>query len=412
MSSLSSFLSFLGISFKMAFKTLGQRKTRSILTILGIMIGPAVIITIGAVVGGYSQYIVNQVTSLGQNNIMITPSSGYTLTNDDLNYIKSLPHVDEAQPYYLLQAVVKRGDKDVQVYIYCTDVDFIVKSIGGIKIQEGSAPSSSDILGALIGYKVAYDDNGNLYYGIGDIVPIKYFSSVSKGVPQYKTTNVIVRGIIAEYGGALFFSPDQTIFMPLDSGQKIFGLKEWSGILVRMSDPSYVKDFVNTIKNSYGDKVSVISFSAIADIVTSITAAVSYVNYVASLSAIAVAIAGTTATMVTSVIERTREIGVMKAIGYTNSRVVIIVLSESLLMSLIAAISGSVLGVTGALYLGRGGMTINAGTSSVVISASPLFTPNLFLNAISLTVMVGILGGLLPAYMAVKIPPAVALRYE
>ncbi|MGC8753098.1 MAG: ABC transporter permease [Fervidicoccaceae archaeon] len=412
MNPLVSLFSFIGISFKMAVKTLGQRKIRSILTVLGILIGPAVIITIGAVVGGYSQYIINQVSSLGQNNIMITPSSGFTLTNDDLNFIRSLPHVDDAQPYYLLQATVKREDKDIQIYVYCTDVDFVLQSIGGVKIQEGVAPPPNDILGALIGYKIAYDDNGNLVYGIGDIVPIKYFYTVNKGIPQYRSANAIVRGITEEYGGALFFSPDQTIFMPLDAGQKIFGLKEWSGILVRMTDPSYVKDFVNYMRNTYGDQVSVISFSAIADIVSSITAAVNYINYVASLSAIAVAIAGTTATMVTSVIERTKEIGVMKAIGYTNRRVVIIVLSESLLMSLIAAISGSALGIFGALYLGRNGMVIRAETSSIVLSAHPMFTPDLFGTAILLTVMVGIVGGLLPAYMAVKIPPAVALRYE
>ncbi|MEM0020885.1 MAG: ABC transporter permease [Fervidicoccaceae archaeon] len=412
MSSILSFLSFIAISFKMAARTLGQRKIRSVLTIMGILIGPAVIITIGAVVGGYSQYIINQVTSLGQNNIMISPASDYTLTNDDLNYIKSLPNVEDAEPYYLLQAVVKRGDKDMQIYIYCTDVDFILKSIGGIKIKSGEAPLPSDTLGGLIGYKIAYDDNGNLLHGVGDVVSIKYYASVSRGIPQYKTTNIIVRGILDEYGGALFFSPDQTIVMPLDAGQKIFGMKSWSGILVRMSDPAYVKDFVNTIKNTYGDKVSVISFSAIADVVSSITAAVNYVNYVASLSAVAVAIAGTTATMVTSVIERTREIGVMKALGYTNRRIVIIVLTESLLMSLVAATSGILLGVAGALYLGRGGMTIRAGTSTIVLAASPVFTLNLISSALLLTIMVGVIGGLLPAYMAAKIPPAVALRYE
>ncbi|MCI4396526.1 MAG: ABC transporter permease [Thermoprotei archaeon] len=396
----------------MAIRTLGQRKIRSVLTILGILIGPAVIITIGAVVGGYSQYIINQVSSLGQNNIMITPSSDYTLTNDDLNFFRSQPNVDRAEPYYLTQAIVKRGDKDLQVYVYCTDVEFILQSIGGIKIESGEAPSSSDILGALIGYKIAYDDNNNLVYGIGDVVPVKYYASIKNGIPQYKTTNVIVRGITAEYGGALFFSPDQTIFTPLDAGQKIFGMKEWSGVIVRMTDPAYVKEFVNTVRNTYGDKVSVISFSAIADVVSSITAAVSYVNYVASLSAVAVAVAGTTATMVTSVIERTREIGVMKAIGYTNGKVIIMILSESLLMSFAAAASGSALGVLGALYLGRSGMMIKAGTTSITLSAHPLFTASLFISAVSLTVMVGIIGGLLPAYMAAKIPPAVALRYE
>lgn len=410
--SIVSYIIFLGTAQRMAIRALGQRKLRSLLTILGIVIGPAVIITIGAVVGGYSHYIINQVTSLGQNNIMITPSSEYTLSQDDLEYFRSLPGVDKAEPFFLIQAKAKRGSEEVNVYIYFVDIDLILESIGGLSVREGSPPSPGDVLGALVGYRVAFDDSGKLINGVNDVVVIKYYHSIKKGSPQIKTTNIIVKGILDEYGGALFFSPDQTIFMQLEAGHKLFGLKEWSGILVRMSDPSYVKDFVSTVRNVYGEKVSVISFSAIADIVTSVTTAVSYVNQVATLSAIAVAIAGTTATMVTSVVERTREIGVLKAIGYTNVHVIIMILSESLLMSTIAASVGTILGVGGAYFFGKGGMAIRAGTEAIVFQAQPLFTPDLFLTAIGLTVLVGIFGGLLPSYMAAKIPPAVALRYE
>lgn len=405
-------LSFFSVAFRMAFKTLSNRKLRSFLTILGIMIGPAVIVAMGSVVGGYSQYILNQVTSLGQNNIMITPSGDYTLTNDDLNYFRSFSYVAQAEPYYLTQGIVNRAGKDIQVYIYCTDVEFILNSIGGLQIQKGSFPHQGNVLGALVGNKVAYDDNGNLVYSIGDVLTIKTFTTVKGGSPQYKNNNVIIEGILSEYGGALFFSPDQTIFLDLDAGQKLLGLKSWSGILVRVSDPSYVKEYVQTIRNIYGDKVTVISFSAIADVVTSITGAVNYINYVASLSAFAVAIAGTTATMVTSVIERTKEIGVMKAIGYTNRRVVFMILSESLLMSFISASAGTILGVAGSYILGRNAMVIRAGTQSFIINAHPIFTANLFVESIGLTILVGVIGGILPSYMAAKIPPAVALRYE
>jgi putative ABC transport system permease protein len=410
--SVAGYLRFLLTALRMAIRALGQRKLRSSLTILGIIIGPAVIITIGAVVGGYSTYIINQVTSLGQNNIMITPSSDYTLTQDDLDYFRSLPGVDKAEPFYLIQAKAKRGADDVNVYIYFIDVDLILESIGGLKIKEGSPPPEGDIIGALIGYKVAYDDSGQLVNGVGDVVSVKYYLSVKKGSPEVKSANVVVRGILDEYGGALFFSPDQTIFMQFDAGSRIFGLREWSGVLVRTVDPSHVKDFVQTVRDTYGEKVSVISFSAIADIVSSVTSAVSYVNQVAALSAIAVAVAGTTATMVTSVVERTKEIGVLKAIGYTNIHVVIMILSESLLMSIIAALTGTLLGIGGAFFFGSGGMTIRAGTQAFVLTAKPLFTPQLFMTAVGLTISVGILGGLLPAYMAAKVPPAVALRYE
>ncbi|AFH42136.1 MULTISPECIES: ABC transporter permease [Fervidicoccus] len=410
--SIKRFFSLLGMSYKMAVKSLGSRKLRSILTILGIIIGPAVIVMMGAVVGGYSQYILNQVTSLGQNNIMITPSSDYTLTSSDLSYFKSFSYVVNAVPYYLTQATVTVGNSQEQIYIYCTDVNFVLHAIGGLEIEEGSAPSQGDVLDALIGHKVAYDQNGNLEYGVGDVVPLKVFTKITNGIPQYKTVNVIVSGVLKEYGGALIFSPDQTIFLDTDAGQKLLGLNSWSGILVQVSDPIYVKDFVSTVESTYGNKVSVISFSAIADIVSSITGAVNYINYVASLSAFAVAIAGTTATMVTSVIERTKEIGVMKSIGYTNREIIIMILSESTLMSFIAAVAGSLLGVAGSFVLGGSGMTIRAGTNTVVINSHPLFSAHLFITSIGLTILVGVVGGILPAYMASRIPPAVALRYE
>jgi putative ABC transport system permease protein len=81
-------------------------------------------------------------------------------------------------------------------------------------------------------------------------------------------------------------------------------------------------------------------------------------------------------------------------------------------MSIIAALTGTLLGIGGAFFFGSGGMTIRAGTEAFVLTAKPLFTPQLFMTAIALTISVGILGGLLPAYMAAKVPPAVALRYE
>ncbi|MGB9830783.1 MAG: ABC transporter permease, partial [Fervidicoccus fontis] len=146
--SIKRFFSLLGMSYKMAVKSLGSRKLRSILTILGIIIGPAVIVMMGAVVGGYSQYILNQVTSLGQNNIMITPSSDYTLTSSDLSYFKSFSYVVNAVPYYLTQATVTVGNSQEQIYIYCTDVNFVLHAIGGLEIEEGSAPSQGDVLDA------------------------------------------------------------------------------------------------------------------------------------------------------------------------------------------------------------------------------------------------------------------------
>ncbi|MEM2758865.1 MAG: FtsX-like permease family protein, partial [Candidatus Methanomethylicia archaeon] len=159
-------------------------------------------------------------------------------------------------------------------------------------------------------------------------------------------------------------------------------------------------------------KISIIAFGAIANIATSITRAINFINYTTSISTLAVAIAGIMATMITSVIERTREIGVMKAVGFTNQQVIILILMEALTMSIIGGTIGITLGIIGAYTLSSQGLRITSGTTTIIITAQPEITPQLITSTIILTLLVGLIGGALPSYMAAKIPPATALRYE
>jgi putative ABC transport system permease protein len=155
----------------------------------------------------------------------------------------------------------------------------------------------------------------------------------------------------------------------------------------------------------------VIAFSAIAETISSVTDAINFINFSTSLSAFAVAIAGTAATMITAVMERTREIGVMKAIGYTNGQILFMILLESIMMSLIGGSIGISLGVVGAHLLSSQGFSIR-GMVGLTFVVSPKITSTLIGQTILLTITVGLIGGALPAYRASKIPPVVALRYE
>ncbi|MEM3980022.1 MAG: FtsX-like permease family protein, partial [Ignisphaera sp.] len=151
----------------------------------------------------------------------------------------------------------------------------------------------------------------------------------------------------------------------------------------------------------------------IANIASSIIGAMNFISFAASLSAFAVAIAGVAATMITSVIERTREIGVLKAIGFTDTQVLIMILMESIIMSLVGGSIGISLGIIGAHVLALRGFELRAAAQPVmIIRAAPRISVYNISKAVSLTILVGIAGGILPAYRAAKIPPAVALRYE
>jgi putative ABC transport system permease protein len=397
---------------KMAVKAIRERKIRSTLTIIGIIIGPMIMIMMGSVVKGYSDYIVNQISSMGQNTIIIYPESGYKLTQEDLNQIRGMEGVAEAEPFYTMQGTMKIGGSETRIYVYATKIDLILRAIGSLEIMSGETPNPTSTIEALVGYRIAYTENGEKQYDIGDTLTITVSEIQGGRITQTRRINVKITGILKEYGGALLFSPDQAIFLNTEAGRKLLNQNEWSGIIVLMKDSKSVAPFTIKMRETYQGKISVISFAAIANIATSITEAINLINYTTSTASLAVAVMGIAATMITSVMERTREIGVMKAVGFTNTQIITLILMEALTMSIIGGIIGETLGVIGAHLFAGQGLKITSGTTTITIQAKPAITPQLITTTTILTLATGIIGGALPAYMAAKIPPATALRYE
>jgi len=398
---------------RLSVKTLSEKKLRAILTIIGIAIGPMALITIGSVTSGYGDYIVNSIMGLGQNLIVITPARDYKLTQDDLNTLRSIDGVVDASPFYSTQGEMYIGGEKKTVFIYGVNPEFILNALTSLTIKEGTAPAPTDLGKALVGYKIAYSDNGEAQYGLGDVISITVYQVQQGGKIQIKRLSVSITGILDKYGGAAFLNPDQTIFIPMETVEKMLGVKDWSGILLLAESPEKVDAVSSRIRGIYGGNVDVISFLAIARIASSIVSAVNFITFAATLSAFAVAVAGTASTMITSVIERTREIGVMKALGFRDRQVLILIIMEGVVMSLIGCIIGLATGLMGAHVLSSRGLVISSGGMfAVSIQASPKITAELVGETIALTILTGILGSIFPAYRAMKIPPAVALRYE
>ena len=136
--------------------------------------------------------------------------------------------------------------------------------------------------------------------------------------------------------------------------------------------------------------------------------ALNFLLYSLSLSSFAVAVTGVMATMFTSVMERTREIGVLKALGYTSKDVLTVILAEAIIMSMLGGIVGISIGTVGAYMLASRSFHIG----NVVIVAAPAITPLLICYSIGMAVSTGIVGGFIPAYKASRVMPVEALRYE
>ena len=397
---------------RLSLKALSERRTRAVLTIIGIAIGPLVLVMMSSVVGSYSSYIVERVTSLGQNAIAVFPTENYQLDEEDLNYIRTIRTITRAEPFYNTQGILKRGNEELKTSIFAVDYNMLFEAIGSLKIGEGTIPPESNIIYSIIGRKIAYKDSEK-YFGLEDVLTLTIPKIEGGKITGKKTLNVVAGAILEEYGGALIVDPDSTVFMCFEAGKRLLGLGKWSGILVLVNDPANVKPTVSTLREHYEEKVQIIAFSSIAEAISSITGAINFINFSTSLSAFAVAIAGVAATMITSVMERTREIGVMKAIGYTNSQILLMILLESMMMSLVGGAAGITCGIAGAYVLSSRGFTIGGiGESGIVLQLSPLITPQLIIQTLTLTMLIGLVGGVLPAYRASKIPPVVALRYE
>ncbi|MEM1569713.1 MAG: FtsX-like permease family protein [Candidatus Bathyarchaeia archaeon] len=395
---------------RLSLKALSERRARALLTTVGISIGPLVLVMMSSVVGGYSDYIVERVTSLGQNAIAIFPSENYKLGDEELQFIRSIPEVARAEPFYSTQGILKRGTEEVRVSIFAIDYTLLFEAIGSLKISEGKIPPETEVLYCIVGRKIAFKDSGEQYFTLDDVLTVDIPKIEGGKITGKKSLNMVIGAILEEYGGALIVDPDSTIFISQEAGRRLLGMKDWSGIFVLARDPSFVKSIVSTLRNKYEDKLRVIAFSAIAETISSVTGAINFINFSTSLSAFAVAIAGTAATMITAVMERTREIGVMKAIGYTNGQILLMILLESIMMSLIGGIVGISLGVLGAHILSSRGFIIRGIGLTFVVN--PKITSELIAQTLLLTVAVGLTGGALPAYRASKIPPIVALRYE
>jgi len=396
--------------FRYAYKVLTERKFRAILTIIGISIGPMALVSIISVMQGYSEMILQQLTTFGQNTIVLFPEKGYVFTEKDLRLIKNLPEVAKASPFYYVRGVVRQPRGTMEVYVYATDIGILFEAISNLEVKEGKIPPPTTRTDALVGYHIAYEKyTDRKVRDVGDVITVNVAEITQQGI-RIRRVSLRISGILSYYGGALIVDPDRTIFLPLTAGSTILKQDRWSGIFIVAKSSAAVDSLVNKLRDMYKDYANVIAFISIARTVNSITSALDFLLFSTSLAAFAVAVAGVAATMITSVMERTREIGVLKALGFTNTDVLLMILTEGLIMSLIGGGVGIIVGALGAHVLASAGLTL--GGLGVTIKASPKLTLWLISEALGLTILVGIAGGLFPAYRASKIPPAVALRYE
>ena len=399
-----------------AFYALKERKVRTVLTILGIVIGPAAIVALTATTQGFSNQIESQLLKLGTNTILVSPVPPAKLDFRHVNEISTVEGVKSVYPFYIISARMSTTKGEESVTIFAMDLaEGLPEAIPGVEIDKGYLPDPFDYVGAAVGYYIANpQDPQKQKYTVDDVITLKF---VSAEKPKGFTKSFIVRAVLKEFGPTFFVNPDSSIFIPLDAGRMITGTSYYSGLLVVAENQDMVDQITDTIKEMYGDDVEVFSVKVAITIARNVLGSVNMILVSVASISILVAFIGIMTTMFTSTIERTREIGILKALGFSRKHVMSLFLAESTLMGLIGGLIGASSGVFLAyvlsfLFTFKPTEGVNTSHPTAPIQVQPVFSVETLLFAIGLAVVVGALAGLIPAWRASKLTPVEALRYE
>jgi putative ABC transport system permease protein len=404
-----------------ALESLNANKLRSMLTVLGIVIGVAAVIAMLSIGRGAEASITSRIESMGTNLVYVSPGStsqsgvqsaagsAGTLTLDDADALASLDNVD---------AVASVTDSFVQVVYQGQNTRTRLmgvtpgyETVGSLTLEDGEFISDSDVnarsLVVVLGSTVAED----LFGGTGGVVGQK----VRLNGQTYK-----VIGVLTSKGTSGFMNQDDQVYIPLSTalyrlvgGARFRGSSVISQITIKASSAKVVDQVVTAattmMRERHGtiegaDDFTVTSQQASLDAATQVADTLTiFLGGIAGIS-LAVGGIGIMNIMLTTVTERTHEIGLRKAIGAKRKDILLQFLVESMLLSLMGGLIGAALGWGIASLMGQ--IQFSGTTITPVVGVDSVLLATLFSMA------VGLFFGIYPATRAARLQPVEALRYE
>lgn len=395
---------------KEAFRSLLSNKLRSGLTILGIIIGITAVIAMLSIGEGAKRQLAQSIESLGSNMLTVFPGiiqpgrgivsagrgTAQSLKMRDVEVIKKIEGVKAVSPEISRRfQIVSSAGKNTNSLVLGVTPDYL--TVRNAKIQIGKFFQENDLNRvAVLGPTVAED-----LFGSED--PIGKTIRINK-------VNFKVIGVLEPKGSAGFINPDEVVLVPLLVMQKILTGSEYLSQIAVQAESS---DLIESLKEEITQallkehKVSADNpdFSVIAsqEFLNTFNSLINTMTiFLASIAAISLVVGGIGIMnmMLTSVTERTKEIGLRKAIGAKKREILMQFLIESVILTLIGGIFGIILG-----------SLISIGVSKFANITSEVSLYSIFLS-LTFSSLVGIIFGYWPAKRAAELDPIVALRYE
>jgi len=403
-------------SFRNATRAIFAAKMRSFLTMLGIIIGIAAVVMLMAVGNGTKQSILSRMQSSGSGNLYLTAgarsnvlmgggsfgggnrggaSAGAKITAEDLTYVEArVTYPIVVSPTNQTNITIKNGDTTMSgTGIFATPTYFEVENV---TIANGRMISTSDI------------DNRTRNVVIGATVQTTLFPNGSAvGQPiRINGASYKVVGVATAKGESMGSSVDTAVVLPFSDGEKSFGVVHnvIQRTTIKCVDPTQSLAVTTEITDILTRKHKKVDFSiqdvaALTDMVTStMTILTTLLAAIGGLSLLVGGI-GIMNIMLVSVTERTREIGIRKALGARERDILVQFLIESSLLSIAGGILGIAISVLGSDFI------VSRFTTTSVTGSSILL-------AVGFSIAVGVFFGVYPARTAARMKPVDALRYE
>jgi putative ABC transport system permease protein len=344
----------------------------------------------------------------GPNNIMIMPGSlemgagliaSESFNWKDIQTVERVANIDMVTPVIggKLCSFSKQGATR-HAFVYGIEAEYF-ELITGWDLEEGRHISRGDSAVVELGYELAHPKDETMpTYDIGDRITLTV--SVEG---EEKEMSFRVVGILEKQGGigGMSSDEDQSLFMPLRTCQQLYEEGgDFQYIAASVSNTDDMPQVVSDLEKQLGEDVTIMTAESMGEMVSTILGAIEAVlGGVAGISLL-VAGVGIINTMTISVMERTKEIGIMKAIGSKSTDILLLFLSEAIITGLVGGTLGSLTG----LWVGK----LIGNTIDMPVSTSPV----LALGVITFAIVTTSLSGLYPAWRAARLHPVEALRSE
>ena len=401
----------LGETIAVAFQSIRANKMRSLLTMLGIVIGVGAVITMVALGSGAQKAVEERINALGANLLNVYPGQmnvrgvasdqRISLTVDDADALKRDASLLTAViPELSRNQQVKYGNMNINVSVVGTTANYA--PVRSYTVPYGRMFTEGDDQGrqryAVLGSQVPEMLGANAAAMIGQMILIR-------GIPFE------IIGILSEKGSQGFFNPDEQILIPLQTARfRVFGTDRLRTITVQVRDGLPLEqgmvDLERVLRREHKIRPGAENDFSIRNqrefLATQQAATQILTALLASIAAVSLVVGGIGIMniMLVSVTERTREIGVRKALGATRTNILLQFLIEALVLCVTGGTIGILIGVSAAIGLSK------------IMHWNTLISPASILIAFGFSAGVGLFFGIWPARKAASLDPIIALRYE